>query len=193
MHQFWCLLSLWHIGPCKFSASRPYTRGYRWGLFQSVPQTTQEGSWNIWRFTFLLTYWLTSCELLLFLLSLTDLQKETALSTTPEPIVVILRKIRDIKAWIKSSLEDIHSHSIPHCFKFQNSAKGEVIMFSKNWSSDPWCNEQDAVKLLKVIDISFFTSHSCNKSIDGKWDRVDVLCMYIFSFSVSACWCTTCC
>ena len=47
-------------------------------------------------------------------------------------------------------------------------ASSSKIMFSKNWSSDPWCNEQDAVKLLKVIDISFFTSNLCNKSIDGK-------------------------
>ena len=60
-----------------------------------------------------------------------DLQKETALSTTLERIVVILREIRDIKAWIKSSLEDIHGHSTPHCFKFQKNATGHVIMFYK--------------------------------------------------------------
>ena len=101
------------------------------------------------------------------------------MSTTPEPIVV-LREIQDIKAWIKSSLEDIHGHSTPHCFKFQNNAKGEVIMFSKNWSSNPWCNEQDAVKLLKVIGSFFFSSliHVTNLNNEAE-SQTDVLCIFL--------------
>jgi len=112
-----------------------------------------------------------------------DLQKETALSTTPEPIVVILREIRDIKTWIKSSLENIHGHSIPHCFKFQKNATGHVIMFYKNWSSDPWCDEQDAVKLLKVVHL--FYKESCKPN-----DRSHSL---VFLLTVNAYRCTPCC
>ena len=104
------------------------------------------------------------------------------MSTTPEPIVV-LREIQDIKACIKSSLEDIHGHSTPHCFKFQNNAKGEVIMLSKNWNSNPWCNEQDAVKLLKVIG-SFFFCHSCNKLQNKAESQTDVLRIFLILQSV---------
>ena len=51
-------------------------------------------------------------------------------------------------------------------------------MFSKNWSSDPLCNEHDAVKLLKVIDISFFSSQSGTKStLKTKFQRTSLLAM----------------
>ena len=77
-----------------------------------------------------------------------DLQKETALSTTPEPIVVILREIRDIKTWIKSSLENIHGHSTPHCFKFQKNATGRdnVLQKLEQWSLVWWAGCSETAK-----------------------------------------------
>ncbi len=75
---------------------------------------------------------------------------ETELSITPQPNVVILREVRNVKEWIQPSLEDLHGHSSPHCFRFIKDEAGDVRMFYKNWSSDPWCDEVDAVKLLKV-------------------------------------------
>ena len=107
-----------------------------------------------------------------------DPQKETALSTTPEPIVVILREIRDIKTWIKSSLEDIHVFSVSkECNRSCDN------MFYKNWSSDPWCDEQDAVKLLKVVHL--FYKESCKPN-----DRSHSL---VFLLTVNAYRCTPCC
>ena len=79
----------------------------------------------------------------------TDLLKQTKLSTTPEPQATVLSEVKDVKTWISPVLEDIHGHSIPHCFKFIKCGV-EVKMFYKHWSKDPWCDESEAVTLLKV-------------------------------------------
>ena len=56
----------------------------------------------------------------------------------------------DFKEWIIPHLNPLHGHSSPHCFKFLQCADKKVRMFFKNWSSDAWIKEEEAVILLKV-------------------------------------------
>ena len=58
--------------------------------------------------------------------------------------------MHDVKSWIALSMEPLNGHATPHCFKFLKVANGEVKMFYKCWSSDPWCKEEKAVTLLMV-------------------------------------------
>ena len=47
-----------------------------------------------------------------------DLLSETRESTTPQPHATSLSEVHDVKSWIAASMEDVHGHSTPHCFKF---------------------------------------------------------------------------
>lgn len=76
--------------------------------------------------------------------------KETADSTTPKPKVVNLIEVRDVKSWVSPCLESLHGHTDPHCFKFVEVAGDDVRMYFKRWSSDPWCDDDDALSTLKV-------------------------------------------
>ena len=91
-----------------------------------------------------------------FLYMYADLLKQTKLCTTPEPNAIVLTEVKNVKSWLTPTLEDIHGHSTPHCFKFIKSC-GEVKMFFKHWSKDPWCDESQAVTLLKVCRIHVAT------------------------------------
>ena len=73
-------------------------------------------------------------------------------SYTPEPVVVQLGTIFDIKTWMLPHLEDLHGHSTPLCFKFE-FVHNIVKMFFRHWSSDPW--SQEGVSIFKVR----FTAH----------------------------------
>lgn len=78
------------------------------------------------------------------------MMQETAASCTPSPEVTLLRSIFDVKSWLSPVLENLHGHSTPHCFKFLLGTSGRALMFFKLWSHDPWCDDKDAVVLLKV-------------------------------------------
>ena len=80
----------------------------------------------------------------------TAMMQETAASCTPSPEVTLLRSIFDVKSWLSPVLENLHGHSTPHCFKFLLGTSGRALMFFKLWSHDPWCDDKDAVVLLKV-------------------------------------------
>lgn len=71
-------------------------------------------------------------------------------TTTPEPNVLVLSDVADVKEWLSPCLESLRGHSSPHCFKFITHASGEVKMYYKRWSSNPWCTDEEAVVLLKV-------------------------------------------
>lgn len=54
-----------------------------------------------------------------------------------------------MKAWM--GLNELNGHRTPHCFKFIKISPTEPVkMFFRRWSSDPWCDKEDAVSLLKV-------------------------------------------
>lgn len=91
-----------------------------------------------------------------------DLFKETADSTTPTPAISFLREVFNVKELLNPSLEQIHGHSLPHCFKFtlrDSSDSDEAIgskipvMYYKNWSSESWCSDEEAIVLLKVHNL----------------------------------------
>ena len=82
-----------------------------------------------------------------------DLQEQISLSSTPSPKVKVLDSVLDVKAWLTPSLENMHGHSGPHCFKFIPVTEGDttnVLMYYRNWTSDPWCETSEALQLLKV-------------------------------------------
>ena len=66
----------------------------------------------------------------------------------------MITEVFDVKGWIAESLENVHGHSTPHCFKFVKQS-GKVLMFFKSWSSDPWCEESKAIVLLKVHELNY--------------------------------------
>ena len=57
---------------------------------------------------------------------------------------------RDDSRWITPHLIELHGHWDPHCFKFVCNKDDECIMFYRNWTSDPWCPEDNAAVVLKV-------------------------------------------
>lgn len=81
---------------------------------------------------------------------ITDLIKFTKESTSPEPTVVTLSSVHDIKTWISPFLNPFTGHSTPHCFKIIKDAEGEVKIYYKCWSSDPWCKEDEVILPLNV-------------------------------------------
>ena len=78
------------------------------------------------------------------------MMQETAASCTPSPEVTLLRSIFDVKSWLSPVLENLQGHSTPHCFKFLLGTSGRALMFFKLWSHNSWCDDKDAVVLLKV-------------------------------------------
>jgi hypothetical protein len=79
-----------------------------------------------------------------------DLIKFTRESTSPEPTMVTLTSVHDVKSWISPFLDPFAGHSTPHCFKLVKDATGEVRMYYKCWSSDPWCTDEEVIIPLKV-------------------------------------------
>ena len=74
--------------------------------------------------------------------------KVTAQSFTPQPTVILLDYVYDVRSWLIPFIKDLHGHSQPHCFRFTLNPDGNPIMHYKNWSHDGWSNE--GLMLLKV-------------------------------------------
>lgn len=72
----------------------------------------------------------------------------TTMSYSPHPKVELLKYVYDVRAWLTPSIEDLHGHTQPHCFKFTLNANEHAEMFYKNRSSDGW--SKDGILLLKV-------------------------------------------
>jgi len=79
-----------------------------------------------------------------------ELLQVTESSMLPRPKAELIKEIYDVRSWITSSLNDLHGHSQPHCFKFVCNGNGKAVMFHKNWSSSQWCSDQEAPVVLKV-------------------------------------------
>lgn len=74
--------------------------------------------------------------------------KVTQQSYTPNPNVILLDKIFDVRSWLTPNLHQIHGHSQPHCFRFQLDGT-KAVMHYKNWSHECWSEEP--VIMLKVF------------------------------------------
>ena len=79
-----------------------------------------------------------------------DLVHATEVSMDPTPQVVLIKEVYDVRSWINPHLNEFHGHSQPHCFKFILNRDGKAIMFSRNWSANPWCLEKEASVILQV-------------------------------------------
>ena len=84
-----------------------------------------------------------------------DLFDETTNSTSPSPTVSFIKEIFDLKSWLNPLMEQLHGHSLPHCFKFilctdDKTGSKVPVMYYKSWSSANWCTDNDAIQLLKV-------------------------------------------
>jgi len=75
----------------------------------------------------------------------------------PTPTAHLLESIYDIKAWITPHLNNLHGHSQPHCFKSIRNNQEKAVMYYRNWTTSPWCSEEDATVVLKVITHTYFT------------------------------------
>lgn len=75
----------------------------------------------------------------------------TSVSMEPTPQAYFMEEMYDIKAWIVPHLNEFHGHSQPHCFKFVLNQDGKAVMYFRNWTSDPWCTEEEAMVVLKVF------------------------------------------
>ena len=69
----------------------------------------------------------------------------------PTPTAHLLESIYDIKSWIIPHLNNLHGHSQPHCFKFILNDQGKAVMYFRNWTTSPWCTEEEAAVVLKVM------------------------------------------
>lgn len=74
--------------------------------------------------------------------------KVTAQSSTPQPVTVLLEGIYDVRTWLLPFINELHGHSIPHCFRFTLNEDGQGVMHYKNWSDGVWSKE--GLLLLKV-------------------------------------------
>lgn len=68
----------------------------------------------------------------------------------PTPQMYFMEEMYDIKSWITPHLSELHGHRQPHCFKFVLNEEEKAVMYFRNWTSDPWCNEEKATVVLKV-------------------------------------------
>lgn len=85
------------------------------------------------------------------------------LSSSPSPLVRMVKSVMDVKAWLIPQMTSLHGHKKPHCFKFIfDEGSQSVKMYCRMWSKQiaqspgevdekmPWCKDDEAVALLKV-------------------------------------------
>ena len=68
----------------------------------------------------------------------------------PTPETHFMEEMYNIKSWILPHINELHGHSQPHCFKFVLNYEDKAVMYFRNWTSDPWCSEEEAMVVLKV-------------------------------------------
>lgn len=88
----------------------------------------------------------------------------------------------DVRAWISPFLEEIHSHTHPHIFRFRRNTEGRAEMHYKNWTHEEWAPAQKGLLLLKVIIL-----FSC---FDGGETLLTYFCILCVG---STCWAPSAC
>ena len=64
----------------------------------------------------------------------TGLKQVISESYNPMPAVVILKQLYNVKEWLDNSINDIHGHSEPLCFKFDVDSDNKSPLFTARWS-----------------------------------------------------------
>lgn len=70
----------------------------------------------------------------------------------PNPITFLIDTMYDIKSWIIPHLNELHGHRDPHCFKFELNEHSKSVMYFRNWTTDAWCSEDQAIVILRVCN-----------------------------------------
>ena len=78
----------------------------------------------------------TLCAFKLFPPLSLELTQAIQASFTPEPTVIVLNAVTDIKGWMANQTQPLHDHLKAHQFKFERNKDGECQMFYKEWSTD---------------------------------------------------------
>ena len=78
-----------------------------------------------------------------------DLERVISECYTPQPHVVLIESLFDLKEWLSPCIEDLHGHSRPLCFRFTTNATGSVLMYYRQWSGVAW-EPENGLCLLKV-------------------------------------------
>ena len=69
---------------------------------------------------------------------------------TPE--LYLLEMIYDIESWIEDHVVELHAHTVPECFKFEQNNEGKAVMYHRNWSHEQL---QALLVNLKVRSVPF--------------------------------------
>ena len=75
------------------------------------------------------------------------------------PKTFLIESMFDVKSWITPHLDELHGHRDPHCFKFILNEEGKCVLYFRNWTSDSWCTEDNAIVILKVSTQVHTTHH----------------------------------
>ena len=65
----------------------------------------------------------------------------------PQPSVIIMKDLYNVKEWLKDSINDIHGHSEPLCFKFELDSDNKSQLFTARWSDGTWKNHGQLLKV----------------------------------------------
>lgn len=82
--------------------------------------------------------------------SFSDLQNKLKECFTPEPTILQVDAMYDIKEWMKVLHPGLHNIVHPHCFKLLPGPDGVYLKY-KNWDSDSeWLPNANGVLLVQV-------------------------------------------
>lgn len=84
---------------------------------------------------------------LLCFCGLPELAEAIQSSFSPEPMVVVLESVTDVKSWMCEQTPPMHDHLKAHQFKFVRTQFG-TKMFYKEWSTDDFWLPQSGLAIL---------------------------------------------
>lgn len=73
-------------------------------------------------------------------------------SFAPEPTVVVIDTVIDVKGWMSAQTQALHDHLKAHQFKFEHVGGGECRMFYKEWSTDAFWLPESGLALLPAAN-----------------------------------------
>ena len=77
-------------------------------------------------------------------------------STEKMKQTVYLKRVYNVKDWLKPFINPLHNHSNPHIFRFRLNKEHKVEMHYKQWHYTPWLPNEKGITLLKVKSILFY-------------------------------------
>lgn len=77
-----------------------------------------------------------------------DLKQLIKGSFTPQPDIIEIDKVHDVKAWMMDCVPPLHDHLKAHQFKFEKDTNGVPKMFYKEWSGDKFWLPQSGISML---------------------------------------------